>query len=231
MNWVARVEEACAGFIERAFANMFPSDVEPAQIARKLVATMEARSQSENGAITAPHAYAVYVHPSDFDRLEPHRTYLEHEWGALLQEVGQRVGIVFADSPSVDLREDEQAVLGAIDVEVLDETRTSLPDEKASPQGLMLRIVTGMPAGGQFAVSRSTRVGRSRECDIFLVDPSVSRQHALLEPHGEQLIVRDMGSTNGTFVNGERIQLRSVRAGDRLAFGKTEMMVEPGRTP
>ena len=74
MSWFARIEEACAGFIERAFANMFPSDVEPAQIARKLVATMEARTQSaDNGAMAAPSRYAVYVHPSDYQRLLPHR--------------------------------------------------------------------------------------------------------------------------------------------------------------
>jgi hypothetical protein len=223
MSWLARIEEACAGFIERAFANMFPSDVEPAQIARKLVATMEARTQSaENGAMSAPHAYAVYVHPSDYERLRAHRKYLEKEWAALLQEVAQRVGISFAQPPFVELREAGDAVLGAIEIDVLDVSDLEAP----KPQPLVLRIVKGMPPDGRFRVSRELRVGRNRESDIFLVDPSVSRVHATLELQGDHVVVRDAGSTNGTFVNGERVQVRTLQPGDRVAFGKTEMAVE-----
>lgn len=222
MSWLARIEEACAGFIERAFAGMFPSDVEPAQIARKLVATMEARTQSENGTMSAPSRYAVYVHPSDYERLNPHRAYLEEEWALLLQEVAQRVGIAFAQPPSVELREAAGAVIGAIEIGVLDGDAGA--DETLNV--FVLRTIKGMPLEGRFAILGTMRVGRSRECDIFLVDPSVSRNHALLEVHGETVVVRDAGSTNGTFVNGERVQLRTLRAGDRVAFGKTEMVVE-----
>jgi hypothetical protein len=223
MSWLARIEEACAAFIERTFANMFPSDVEPAHIARKLVATMEARTQSsENGSMRAPHAYAVHVHPSDFERLRAHRAYLEEEWSALLQEVAQRVGIAFAQSPTVELREAENAVIGAIEIEVLDQPVT----EGRAIRPIVLRIVKGMPTDGRYPVSRELRVGRSRESDIFLVDPSVSRMHATLELHGNNVVVRDAGSTNGTFVNGERVQVRTLQPGDRVAFGKTEMAVE-----
>ncbi|HLI96086.1 MAG TPA: FhaA domain-containing protein [Candidatus Baltobacteraceae bacterium] len=221
MSWLARIEEACAGFIERAFANMFPSDVEPAQIARKLVATMEAGTQStESRALTAPHAYAVYVHPSDYERLRPHRAYLEEEWAALLNEVAQRVGISFAQPPAVQLREAGDAVLGAIGIDVLDEP---VP---AKPQPIVLRMVKGMPADGRYPVLRELRVGRSSESDIFLVDPSVSRMHATLELDGDRVVVRDAGSTNGTFVNGERVHVHTLQPGDRVAFGKTEMAVE-----
>lgn len=224
MSWLARIEEACAGFIERAFANMFPSDVEPAQIARKLVATMEARTQAgENGSMRAPHRYSVYVHPSDYERLRPHRVYLEEEWAALLQEIGQRVGIAFGAAPAVELRETDSTVLGAIEIDVLD-------DEPAheQPEGevLVLRMIKGMPPDARFTLSRSLRVGRSTESEIFLVDPSVSRNHAVLEVRGNDVVVRDSGSTNGTFVNGERVRLRTLHRGDRVAFGKTEMAVE-----
>jgi hypothetical protein len=222
MSWLARIEEACAGFIERAFANMFPSDVEPAQIARKLVATMEARTQSgQNGSMSAPARYAAYVHPADYERLLPHRAYLEEEWTSLLQEVAQRVGIVFACAPAVELRERDDIVPGAIEIDV--------PDEHAAQDEPIpvLRIVKGMPADARFAITQTMRVGRSKESEIFLVDPSVSRNHATLELQDDHVVVRDCGSTNGTFVNGERIQLRTLNFGDRVAFGKTEMLVEP----
>jgi Protein of unknown function (DUF3662)/Inner membrane component of T3SS, cytoplasmic domain len=228
MSWFARIEEACASFIERAFANMFPSDVEPAQIARKLVATMEARTQSrDNGTMSAPSRYAAYVHPSDYQRLRAHRSYLEHEWSALLQDVAQRVGIVLASPPSVQLRENDETVLGAIEIDVLDDqappaVKTDVP---------VLRMIKGMPAGARYPITRDLRVGRSLESEIFLVDPSVSRNHAVLEICGDDVIVRDAGSTNGTFVNGERVQLRALRPGDRVAFGRTEMVVETDEAP
>lgn len=220
MSWFAKIEETCAAFIERAFANMFPSDLEPAQIARKLVATMEARTQSVESAIVAPSRYSVFVNPADFERLLEHREYLEREWAALLADVAGRVGIRFdAESPHVELREDPEVVPGAIEIEPEAAAHTT-----TGP--LRLRVVKGMPADVSYSVSGPVRVGRDTECDIFLVDPSVSRNHATVEPVDGELLVRDTGSTNGTFVNGERIQLRALRRGDVVAFGKTEMRVE-----
>jgi hypothetical protein len=227
VSWFSRIEEACAAFIERAFANMFPADLEPAQIARKLVATMEARTQTSDSGMAAPSRYTVYVHPSDFDRLLAHRAYLEDEWSALLGDVAQRVGIRFAGPPRVTLGQSDRIVPGATDVRAIDEIADeTAPHPRADGRTFVLRVLKGMPADGAFSVSGATRVGRKPEMDIFLVDPSVSRNHALLDVHGGELVVRDAGSTNGTFVNGERVQLRALRSGDRIAFGNTEMLVE-----
>ena len=222
MSWLARIEETCAAFIERAFANMFPSDLEPAQIARKLVAVMEARTRQNESTLIAPSSYIVSVHPTDYERLSPHRAYLEQEWAALLRDVAARVGIRFVSAsgvPAVALRANENAVAGAIDVEV-EGTREN--------QTYVLRVVKGMPENGEYRITGETRLGRNRENEIFIVDPSVSRNHAVLEVHDGKLVVRDTGSTNGTFVNGERIQLRTLRPGDLVAFGKTQMRVENG---
>jgi hypothetical protein len=217
VSWFAKIEETCAAFIERAFANMFPSDVEPAQIARKLVAVMEARAQSVESTIVAPSRYRVKVHPTDYARLSEHRQYLEREWSALLSDVAQRVGIRFEDGePTVTLSEDPEMVAGAIDV---------------VPQSAQfrLRLFKGAPPDHLYPVSGTARVGRDSDCDIFLVDPSVSRNHAVLETIDGELIVRDAGSTNGTFVNGERVQSATLNSGDVVAFGKTLMRVEQGR--
>jgi hypothetical protein len=228
VSWFARIEEACAAFIERAFANMFPSDLEPAQIARKLVATMEARSFPEEHGLSAPAGYRVFVNPVDFARLSPHRTYLQHEWTELLRHVAERVGIHFAgNGPTVEMIEDPGVVTGGIEIDAADATEEPHRLHAQEPI-FVLRLVKGMPANAVFAIDGATRIGRSRECDIFLVDPSVSRNHALLDVRAGNLVVRDAGSTNGTFVNGERVQMRTLQPGDRVAFGKSEMLVERG---
>ncbi len=207
---------------------MFPSDLEPAQIARKLVATMEARSYSEESGLRAPDAYSVFVNPADFARLAPHREYLQHEWTQLLRHVAERVGIRFAgDGPSVEMVEDPSVVTGGIEIEAGNGAQEQKRYHIEQPI-FVLRLTKGMPVDAVFAIDGATRVGRSRESDIFLVDPSVSRNHALLDVREGNLVVRDAGSTNGTFVNGERVQVRTLRPGDRVAFGKTEMLVERG---
>jgi pSer/pThr/pTyr-binding forkhead associated (FHA) protein len=69
-------------------------------------------------------------------------------------------------------------------------------------------------------------VGRSDESEIVLADPSVSRAHAVLEISFGEPLVRDLGSTNGTFVNGRRVSLERLHDGDELLFGNTRMRFE-----
>jgi prepilin-type processing-associated H-X9-DG protein len=216
MSWFARIEQACAAFIERTFAKTFPSDLEPAQIARKLVATMEAKTRGGDGSLVAPGRYIVSVHPEDYNRLLPHRAYLEREWGELLVDMAQRVNIAFADGGvAVVLEELASIPLGAVEIE-----------PAAQLQRFQLRMVRGVPSHGVYPVDGTTHVGRSEESEIFLVDPSVSRRHAVIDLQAGWPIVHDLSSTNGTFVNGERIEARRLAAGDTISFGKTELRLE-----
>ena len=229
MSWFARIEQACAAFIERTFAKTFPSDLEPAQIARKLVATMEARTRGDDGTLYAPGSYIVYVHPEDLSRLAEHRDYLEREWAELLRDMAERVGVYFSGGgPQVDMEARESVPMGAVDVAVANDVTTSLRASPLSRQQkrFHLRMLKGVPAYGVYVLDGTVRVGRDEESDVFLVDPSVSRNHASLEFEGEVPVVTDLGSTNGTFVNGERIGMRRLLPGDILTFGNTQLRLE-----
>ena len=65
-----------------------------------------------------------------------------------------------------------------------------------------------------------TRIGRSPDCDIFLDDVTVSRNHAVLVEENGEFVVEDEGSLNGTFVNRKRIDRAPLREGDELQVGK-----------
>jgi hypothetical protein len=221
VSFFARVEEACAAFVERAFANMFPSDLEPAQIARKLVATMEARTRQTDGGLLAPAHYAVYVHAADYGRLSAHRVYLEGEWAALLADVAERVGIVFETPPRTELLEGTDMVAGAVEIA----TGEDEPAGRARSV-YVLRVLGGITSELAFRVNGAARVGRSPESDVHLPDPSVSRNHALFDVQNGSLIVHDAGSTNGTYVNDERIDSAVLKTGDVVAFGKAALRVE-----
>jgi pSer/pThr/pTyr-binding forkhead associated (FHA) protein len=71
----------------------------------------------------------------------------------------------------------------------------------------------------QLRDGESVIVGRSRSCDLALRSPDASRRHAEIAPGASGWLVRDLDSTNGTFVNGERIRERPLRPGDRIEIG------------
>ena len=75
--------------------------------------------------------------------------------------------------------------------------------------------------GREVAVLSGTTLGRD-DCDVVLSDPEVSRRHAVVAEGPDGFTIEDLGSTNGTWVNGERIERRErLRAGDELRFGNT----------
>jgi FHA domain/zinc-ribbon domain len=82
----------------------------------------------------------------------------------------------------------------------------------------------GGRAGESFRPSgERTRIGRSPECEIFLDDVTVSRNHAVLIERDGAYVVEDQGSLNGTFVNRKRIESATLHEGDEVQIGKYRM--------
>src|SRR5688500_17339968 len=90
------------------------------------------------------------------------------------------------------------------------------------------RPIAAMPAGGRLAA------GRAVESDVTLTDPTISRRHAELRSDDGVLLVRDLGSRNGTFRNGQRVDVAQLRAGDSVTFGALTLRiadVAPAQAP
>ncbi len=92
---------------------------------------------------------------------------------------------------------------------------------------LALRFISGKYQGGEFPLEEGKElfVGRSSELDMVLVEEMVSRKHARMILRGSRLELEDLGSTNGTFVNGEKIDKTSVGRGDRILIGSNILRV------
>jgi translation initiation factor IF-1 len=84
-----------------------------------------------------------------------------------------------------------------------------------------LRFISGKYQGGEFPLKmdREVVIGRSSDLDMVLVEDMVSRKHAKISTTNGQVIIQDMGSTNGTFVNGEKVKRVRLREGDRILIG------------
>lgn len=86
--------------------------------------------------------------------------------------------------------------------------------------GFQLVIAEGKEAGREFVFDQpSVLIGRTSECDVVLYDPGVSRKHARVFNEGEHYFVEDMGSSNGTKVNGAIIKKKQLADGDAITLG------------
>jgi pSer/pThr/pTyr-binding forkhead associated (FHA) protein len=113
-------------------------------------------------------------------------------------------------------------------VEAEDEAHEEFPfphDELEPGQGLLL-VKRGPNAGSTYLLEQSvTTIGRSPENDVFLDDVTVSRKHAVIDRREDgTFFVRDVGSLNGTYVNGEQVEQTTLASGDEVQIGMFKLV-------
>lgn len=87
--------------------------------------------------------------------------------------------------------------------------------------GYALKFISGKYQGGEFPLKGEKQliIGRSSELDMVLVEDMVSRKHAKISLVSGKITIEDLGSTNGTFVNGEKVKTSRLKEGDRILIG------------
>jgi FHA domain len=132
--------------------------------------------------------------------------------------------VVRSATRDLRLAPQESIVLSAADADALRAEHGS----RASARLLVLSS-PDLAAGATRVIAGPTRIGRGPENDVRLdIDEYASSRHALVDPRADGVWVEDVGSTNGTFVNGARIgDPRLVRAGDVIRIGQSDFRLEP----
>ena len=137
----------------------------------------------------------------------------ERQWTAAETTINlgeNAIGSVEYDAPAGLSPEDQAAV-------------AALP-----PTSALLIVQRGPSAGARFLLDAPRTVaGRSPNSDIFLDDVTVSRKHVEFVREGDEFVVRDVGSLNGTYVNRDRIERAVLRVGDEVQIGKFRMTFHP----
>lgn len=94
----------------------------------------------------------------------------------------------------------------------------------------VLRGVSGAAFGKTYAVASAQVIGRHHDCDIAIASEEISRRHAQVKPTTDGVLVEDLGSSNGTFINGQRVQTGVLKNGDELRLDAIRfMLVVPGQ--
>jgi pSer/pThr/pTyr-binding forkhead associated (FHA) protein len=100
---------------------------------------------------------------------------------------------------------------------------------RITPPKALLRGVSGPYFGKVLAIPGRLVIGRGSDCDLVLDEPEMSRKHAMIEVTAGGIYLRDMGSSNGTFVNGVQVRDAVLYTGDQIAFDRNRFLVEaPG---
>jgi len=118
-----------------------------------------------------------------------------------------------------------EETLGFIPPVQVEAEETEAEIEAKLERGAVLVVKKGPDAGERFVLLKDeTTLGRDPQSDIFLNDITVSRKHARVDRAGNAVKVADVGSLNGTYVNGERVDETELRSGDEIQIGKFKMV-------
>jgi hypothetical protein len=204
--------------VEGAFARAFKSGLRPVELGRRLTREMDDnRSVGVRGATVVPNSFTVALSSSDLAQFEGVQDSLARELGDAAREHARDEGYSFMGPVQVELVVDERLHTGAFQI-----VGRMVEGVGGSGAGSLV-----LPNGDRFSLTESViSVGRHPDCNLVLADPNVSRNHAEIRPKGDRFEVVDLGSTNGTRVNGVRVDSQVLHDGDELSFGNTRMHFE-----
>src|SRR5919202_4108933 len=210
-------EQRLERLVEGVFAKTFRSGLEPVEIGRRLTREMDLHRAVGVSGMIAPNHFDVAVSPSDFQTFESYVQALNRELSEAVREHARDEGYGFVGPVHVELVVDESLGAG----EFLVASQMQEAPGGAAVGSLLLGDGRRIPVGEE-----PVTIGRLPECDIVLSDPNVSRRHAEVRRRGNDFVVVDLGSTNGTKVNGAGVRERVLLDGDEITLGSTRVRFE-----
>lgn len=247
MSVLKNLENKIAGLVEGTFSRAFRSEVRPVEIARKLAREMEEHKSFSVSRTYAPNEYRVFLSPRDRERFAGYEAALTAELAGYLLEHARRERLTLLSRPVIEFETDERLGLGEFGIQTRvaqpEDEPVSAPAEAQSGRTMVYsnaeRVAEPLEERGRARAQApllmidgkrvvispaGATLGRGRASDIVLDDPNVSRQHAEIRPRGGSWIITDLGSTNGSQLNGRRLEGSEVlRSGDEIELGASTM--------
>ena len=250
MNVLRTIEQKIEGLFEGLFGRAFRTNVQPVELARKLVKEMEDHRTVSVSRVYVPNEYSVYLSTADREQFADYESQLRHELQEYLSEHARREGYVLLTAPVVLMETDDDLALGEFGIAtrmvqsakgpqgeeppapqvepgatMIYKPRAPLTEEGPPPDvALAQEIVTLTVDGRRREVDkRRVVIGRSKDCDVQITDPNASRRHAEIRQEGAAYWLIDLDSTNGSQVNGRRTTRAKLESGDVITIGSTDL--------
>jgi hypothetical protein len=250
---VARsLERRLEGMMEGFFTKLFRSGLQPVEIGRRVLREMDENRTISVNRVYAPNEFLVFMSPDDYERFSKMEDALRREFSDLVIQSAKSNHWNLMGAPRISFHQNDDMRAGelAVDASLAAEpevraarvsthepkgdnfsaTRvvSSTTAERLGLSGSQAELIVldeeGKPSERISVTRTPASIGRLSNNDVVLADPNVSRRHAELRCRGSHWTIVDLGSTNGTLVNGKVAKEHTLRDGDRLAFGTTELI-------
>jgi hypothetical protein len=209
-----KFEQRLERLVEGAFAKAFRSGLQPVELGRRLVREMDMRRTLGVRGTLVPNQFSFSLSPADRARLEAIEHTLIAELVDTARQHAREEGYRFPGAIAIAFVTDDHVAAGSF-------VLTSRLAEGGPVAGLVLADGTRLDLD-----DRPVTVGRGPDCDLVLADPTVSKHHFELRPRGTDVVLVDLGSTNGTRVNDVGVRDRVLADGDQIRVGATVLRFE-----
>jgi len=222
-------ERRLGNLVEGFFATTFRSGLQPVELAKRVMREMDAGKTVGVRDVWAPNRFVFSLSDEDGARFEQAEQALATELKQVVRETALERGWGLVGPPEVEFEIDPELARGrfrcaATFVEGPGELAPAVP--AAGEAGILL--LDGERVAATYRLGPATTLGRLPTCDIVLTDPGASRRHATIVRRDDGYVVTDLGSTNGTLVNGEPTTERLLVDGDRIKIGTTVLEFRRG---
>lgn len=226
MNPFKDFEKKLESLFEGVMLRAFRSGVHPVELGKKLVRELEGHKTIGVTHVYVPNRYEVGLSPRDYSRFESYQSVMATELENLLIKYVKDKGYAVMDRPVVKMFQDKRLREGEFWIKCSMEGEVPASRERAAgSEPPVLELVGEAGVGPTFVLGGEvTTIGRSDSNDIVLPDPNASRLHARVVRSGGSYSIQDSGSTNGTWVNEERVADAELSDGDVIRVGGTNLV-------
>lgn len=220
-------ERRLGGLVEGLFSKTFRSGVQPVEIAKRVVRAMDTGKQVAVNGVWAPNRFEISLSPDDAPRFQQIEPALVQELTSVVMETAGERGWGLVGPVEVELFVDNKLRRGDFEVESSlvqgEKPVEPAPAAAAAPRVSQLRVhedgaVRAIPIDKDLVT-----IGRQAECDVVVHDTGASRRHAEIRTAAGVSTLMDLGSTNGTKVNGREVQSAALADGDTITVGSTQI--------
>ena len=241
------IEQRLERVFEGVFGRAFRTNVQPVELARKLAKEMDEHRSTSVTRVYVPNEYTIYLSSADREQFEGYENSLVTELEEYLSEHAARENYALLTAPRILFETDEDLGVGefGIATRMAQYGRSGdedAPAEVPAPGATMVYKPRTQPTEAASALDlgvekevavlrwngercvldkRRSVLGRSRDADVRIDDANVSRRHAEIVQEGSTYWLVDLGSTNGTEVDGQRVQRARLDDGSRFTLGET----------
>jgi Protein of unknown function (DUF3662)/FHA domain len=246
MSMLRSIESKLESLFEGVFGRAFRANVQPVELARKLAKEMDEHRNVSVSRVYVPNEYTIYLSAGDREQFDGYEEQLRGELADYLSEHARRESYVLVGTPAVRFETDEDLDVGVFGIATrmaqpqgdpsepevpagatMVYKPTAQPTEAASPVELGVQKETAVLTwnGARHEIAkRRVVIGRSKDADIRVDDPNVSRRHAEVQQEGATWWLVDLDSTNGVEVQGRRVKRLKLEDGTRFTIGSTEIV-------